>query len=134
MQLPIQRSWQDSSMRDPALAHRTLAKLKELAQRFPTTREAYAAGYHPNPSAKDHFINDKVFAVRNGFDLESPATLMYDNAGKLVGVMLSHDPRKGPPPDLGAGEWHTHGGTTGSELSLHVWFNRPIERAFGDKH
>ena len=131
MQLPEQRSWQDKSIRDPALAHRTYSKLQELQQRFPTINEAKAAGYHPNPSSPDHYINDQVFKTRNGYDLDSPATLVYGKDGKLTGVMLSHDPRKGGPPDLGAGEWHTHDGTLGSELSFHVWFNKPFAEAWG---
>lgn len=130
VQLPTQTNVNDGRVRNAALAERTLERLRFATQNLSTEAAARAAGYHPNPSAPDHWINDSVFRERNGYDLERPATLMFEN-GKLVGVMLSHDPRKGAPPDLGAGSWHTHGGTSGEEYASHVWFNKPLAKAFG---
>jgi hypothetical protein len=129
-QLPAQANVNDTRMRNPALAERTLERLKAATANLQTPEQARAAGYVPNPSAPDHYINNAIFSVRNGNDLEHPATLMYQN-GRLVGVMLSHDPRKGPTPDLGAGSWHTHSGTEGSEYAIHVWFDKPLAAAFG---
>lgn len=129
-QLPTQTNVNDGRVRNPALAERTLERLKFATRNLSTPEAARAAGYHPNPSAPDHWINDSIFKARNGYDLEKPATLMFEK-GRLVGVMLSHDPRKGAPPDLGAGSWHTHPGTEGEEYSSHVWFNKPLSTAFG---
>lgn len=129
-QLPTQANVNDGTVRNPALAERTIERLRFATQNLQTPEQARAAGYKPNPSAPDHWISDSVFAVRNGFDLEHPATVMFEN-GRLVGVMLSHDPRKGLPPDLGAGSWHTHGGTAGAEYAAHVYFNKPLSQAFG---
>lgn len=127
---PAQTNVNDGSVRNAALAERSMQRLRFATQNLSTPEQARAAGYHPNPSAPDHWINDLIFAQRNGYDLEKPATLMFDG-GKLVGVMLSHDPRKGAPPDLGAGSWHTHGGTANQEYAAHVWFNKPLQTAFG---
>jgi len=129
-QLPTQTNVNDGRVRNPALAERTLERLKFATRNLQTPEQARAAGYKPNPSSPDHWINDDVFRVRNGYDLERPATIMFEK-GRLVGVMLSHDPTKGAPPDLGAGSWHTHGGTAGREYAAHVWFNKPIGSAFG---
>lgn len=129
-QLPTQTNVNDGSVRNPALAERTLERLRFATRHLQTPEQARAAGYRPNPSAPDHWINDDIFRVRNGYDLERPATVMFEK-GRLVGVMLSHDPRKGAPPDLGAGSWHTHGGTSGQEYASHVWFNKPLASAFG---
>lgn len=128
--LPQQTNVNDGSVRDEARAQAVLQRLQAATQHLSTEEAARAAGYKPNPSSPDHWINDQVFAVRNGYDLERPATLMFEK-GKLVGVMLSHDPLKGPPPDLGAGSWHTHGGTAGREYAAHVYFGRPVGSAFG---
>ncbi len=129
-QLPQQFNVNDGSVRDQNRAQMVLQQLRMATQNLQTPEQARAAGYKPNPSAPDHWINDDVFAVRNGYDLSRPATVMFEN-GRLVGVMLSHDPRKGAPPDLGAGSWHTHGGTSGAEYASHVWFNKPLQTAFG---
>jgi len=130
IQLPTQRDINDGTIRDVGLAERSIHRLRLATRDLQTPDQAAAAGYKPNPSAPDHWINDSVFAERNGFDLDRPATVMFEN-GRIVGVMLSHDPRKGPPPDLGAGSWHTHGGTSGAEYASHIWFNRPLQKAFG---
>lgn len=119
----------DGSMRNQQLAELNLARLKDATKHIDTPEKARAAGYHPNPSAPDHWINDDVFAVRNGYDLTRPATLMFDG-NQLSGVMLSHDAAKGSPPDLGAGAWHMHPGVD-NELAAHVYFNKPISEAFG---
>jgi hypothetical protein len=129
-QLPTQTNVNDGHMRNAALAERSLERLRFATRNLDTPEKARAAGYHPNPSAPDHWINDSVFARRNGYDLEHPATLMFEGQ-KLVGVMLSHNPKQGAPPDLGAGSWHTHGGTAGEEYAAHVWFNKPLQSAFG---
>jgi hypothetical protein len=130
-QLPTQSNVNDGHMRNPALAERSLERLKAATRNLDTPAKARAAGYHPNPSAPDHWINDSIFARRNGFDLEHPATLMFEGQ-QLVGVMLSHNPSTlGPPPDLGSGSWHTHAGTEGTEYAAHVWFNKPLQSAFG---
>lgn len=129
-QLPTQTNVNDGGVRNAALAERSLERLKFATRDLQTPEQARAAGYKPNPSAPDHWIHDGIFAVRNGYDLERPATIMFEN-GRLSGVMLSHDPRKGPPPDLGAGSWHTHPGTEGEEFAAHVWFNKPLASAFG---
>lgn len=129
-QLPTQTNVHDGSVRNAALAERSLERLRFATRNLQTPEQARAAGYRPNPSAPDHWINDDIFRVRNGYDLERPATVMFEK-GRLVGVMLSHDPRKGAPPDLGAGSWHTHGGTGGEEYAAHVWFNKPLATAFG---
>lgn len=131
-QLPTQTDVNDSSVRNVALAERSLERLRYATRNLATPAQAAAAGYRPNPSAPDHWINDSVFAQRNGYDLEHPATIMFEG-NQLVGVMLSHDPRKGPPPDLGAGTWHTHGGTAGAEYAAHVLFNKPMQSAFGSE-
>ena len=128
--LVAQTNVNDGRVRDANLAEQTLARLKYATQHLQTPEQARAAGYKPNPSAPDHWINDDVFRVRNGYDLNRPATVMFES-GKLVGVMLSHDPRKGAPPDLGAGSWHTHGGTANEEYAAHIWFNKPLNKAFG---
>jgi hypothetical protein len=128
--LPQQTNVNDGRVRDETRAQATLQRLKTATAHLSTEAAARAAGYRPNPSSPDHWINDQVFRVRNGYDLERPATLMFEK-GRLVGVMLSHDPLKGPPPDLGAGSWHTHGGTASREYAAHVWFNRPVGSAFG---
>ena len=130
LQLPTQRSITDGSVRDPNRARQTLQRLEYATRNLQTPAQARAAGYRPNPSSPDHFINNDIFATRNGYDLDRPATVMYEH-GRLVGVMLSHDPRKGPPPDLGAGAWHTHGGTSGTEYAAHVYFNKPLATSFG---
>jgi hypothetical protein len=119
----------DKSVRNPAQAQRTIQRLQAATQHLQTPEQARAAGYKPNPSSPDHWINDNIFATRDGYNLERPATIMYEN-GRLVGVMLSHDPQRGAPPDLGAGTWHTHGGTAAREYAAHVWFNKPIQSAF----
>ncbi len=130
-QLPTQTNVNDGRVRNAALAERTLERLRFATRNLDTPEKARAAGYHPNPSAPDHWINDSIFATRNGFDLDRPATIMFEN-GRIVGVMLSHNQAKlGPPPDLGAGSWHTHGGTRGEEYASHVWFNKPLQTAFG---
>ena len=130
-QLPTQSNVNDTRLRNPALAERTLERLKFATRNLDTPAKARAAGYHPNPSAPDHWINDSIFSTRNGFDLEHPATLMFEG-NTLVGVMLSHNQAKyGAPPDLGSGSWHTHGGTAGEEYAAHVWFNKPLAQAFG---
>lgn len=129
-QLPTQSNVNDGSVRNAALAERSIERLKYATRNLQTPEQARAAGYHPNPSAPDHWINDSVFATRNGYDLERPATLMFEQ-NKLVGVMLSHNPKYGSPPDLGAGSWHTHGGTAGSEYAAHIWLNKPVNSAFG---
>jgi hypothetical protein len=130
VQLPGQYDVNDGRVRDASRAQQTLAALKAATANLDTPEKARAAGYHPNPSAPDHWINDNVFATRNGYDLAHPATLMFEGS-TLVGVMLSHNPQKGAPPDLGAGSWHTHGGTAGAEYAAHVWFNKPLQSAFG---
>ncbi|MCW2924587.1 MAG: hypothetical protein JWM98_1991 [Thermoleophilia bacterium] len=127
---PAQTNVNDGSVRNAALAERSLERLKFATRNISTPAQAAAAGYHPNPSAPDHWINDSIFAQRNGYDLEHPATLMFEG-NTLVGVMLSHNPSQGAPPDLGAGSWHTHGGTAGAEYAAHVWFNKPLQTAFG---
>jgi hypothetical protein len=130
-QNPGQSNGNDGRVRNPALAERTLERLKYATRNLQTEAAARAAGYHPNPSAPDHWINDSIFSTRNGYDLEHPATLMFEK-GQLVGVMLSHNQSTlGAPPDLGAGSWHTHGGTAGEEYAAHVWFNKPLNQAFG---
>lgn len=128
--LPQQFNVNDGSMRDSQRAQSVLQRLKASTAHLSTEAAARAAGYKPNPSSPDHWINDDVFAVRNGYDIDRPATLMFEG-GRLVGVMLSHDPLKGAPPDLGAGSWHTHGGTAGREYAAHVWFDKPIQQSFG---
>ncbi|MCW2962121.1 MAG: hypothetical protein JWM90_2508 [Thermoleophilia bacterium] len=130
IQNPSQSNVNDGRVRNEALAERSLQRLKAATQNIQTPAQAAAAGYKPNPSAPDHWINDNTFKTRNGYDLEQPATLMFEGQ-QLVGVMLSHDPGKGAPPDLGAGSWHTHGGTAGEEYASHVWFNKPLATAFG---
>ena len=35
----------------------------------------------------------------------------------------------GPLPDYGAGLWHRH--KAGEYGMIHIWFDRPIENAFG---
>jgi len=120
----------DGHVRDTVLAQRTIDRLRGATVNLQTPAQAAAAGYHPNPSSPDHWINDSIFAVRNGYDLERPATLMFEK-DQLVGVMLSHNPAQGTPPDLGAGSWHTHGGTAGAEYAAHVRFDRPLQSAFG---
>jgi hypothetical protein len=129
-QLPQQFNVNDGRMRDQQRAQMVLQQLRAATQHLQTPEQARAAGYKPNPSSPDHWINDDIFAVRNGYDLSRPATVMFEN-GRLVGVMLSHDPMRGAPPDLGAGSWHTHGGTAGREYAAHVWFNKPLQTAFG---
>ncbi|MCW2928465.1 MAG: hypothetical protein JWM86_2433 [Thermoleophilia bacterium] len=130
-QNPAQTNVNDGSVRNAALAERTIERLKFATRNLQTPEQARAAGYHPNPSAPDHWINDSIFKTRNGYDLDKPATLMFEN-NRLVGVMLSHNQRTlGPPPDLGAGTWHTHGGTAGEEFASHVWLNKPLQSAFG---
>lgn len=129
-QLPTQTNVNDGRVRNAALAERTLERLKFATRNLQTPEQARAAGYKPNPSAPDHWIHDGIFRERNGYDLERPATIMFEK-GRIVGVMLSHNPAKGAPPDLGAGSWHTHGGTSGAEYASHVWFNRPLQSAFG---
>ncbi|MCW2956552.1 MAG: hypothetical protein JWO69_1421 [Thermoleophilia bacterium] len=129
-QLPTQANVNDGRVRNETLAQQTLQRLKSATQGISTPAQAAAAGYKPNPSAPDHWINDSVFAARNGYDLARPATLMFEGE-QLLGVMLSHDPRQGLPPDLGAGSWHTHGGTAGAEYASHIWFNKPLQSAFG---
>lgn len=119
----------DGSMRNQQLAELSLARLREATRNLDTPEKAAAAGYKPNPSSPDHWINDQVFAVRNGYDLSRPATLMFEGR-QLTGVMLSHDPSKGSPPDLGAGAWHSHPGVA-NELAAHVYFTKPITEAFG---
>jgi hypothetical protein len=121
----------DPSVRNAQLATQSLAILKANTQNLNTPEKARAAGYHPNPSAPDHWINDDVFRTRNAYDLSRPATLMFDN-NQLVGVMLSHNPALGAPPDLGAGSWHTH--FSNDEYALHVMFNKPLDQAFGKEH
>jgi hypothetical protein len=128
--LPQQTNVNDGRVRDATRAQSTIERLQMSTRHLQTEAQARAAGYKPNPSSPDHFISDEIFAVRNGYDLERPATLMFEK-GRLVGVMLSHDPLKGPPPDLGAGSWHTHGGTASREYASHVWFNKPLQSAFG---
>jgi hypothetical protein len=128
--LPQQVNVNDGRVRDAGRAQATLQRLMAATAHLDTEQAARAAGYRPNPSSPDHWINDQVFRVRNGYDLERPATLMFEQ-GRLVGVMLSHDPLKGPPPDLGAGSWHTHGGTAGREYAAHIWFNKPLQSSFG---
>lgn len=128
--LPVQRDVNDGSVRDPQRANQVLARLRYATQHLATPEQAAAAGYKPNPSAPDHWINDNVFAARNGYDLDRPATIMFEK-GQLVGVMLSHNPSNGNPPDLGAGSWHTHAGTRDAEYASHVWFNKPLDKAFG---
>ena len=96
-QLPQQFNVNDGSVRDQNRAQMVLQQLRMATQNLQTPEQARAAGYKPNPSAPDHWINDDVFAVRNAYDLSRPATVMFEN-GRLVGVMLSHDPRKGAPP------------------------------------
>lgn len=132
LQLPQQFNVNDASVRDSARATSVIERLRMATRHLATEEAARAAGYRPNPSSPDHWINDQVFAVRNGYDLERPATLMFEK-GRLVGVMLSHDPLKGPPPDLGAGTWHTHGGTSGREYAAHIRFDRPLQSAFGSE-
>lgn len=130
-QLPTQTNVNDGRVRNPALAERTLERLRAATRNIDTPEKARAAGYTPNPSAPDHWINNSIFATRNGYDLERPASLMFEG-NKLVGVMLSHNQAKlGPPPDLGAGSWHTHAGTAGEEYASHVWLNKPLQQAFG---
>lgn len=129
-QLPQQFDVNDGRVRDLARATSVIDRLKMATRHLATEDAARAAGYRPNPSSPDHWINDQVFAVRNGYDLERPATLMFEG-GRLIGVMLSHDPLKGPPPDLGAGTWHTHGGTSGREYAAHIRFDKPVQAAFG---
>lgn len=130
LQLPRQANVNDGSVRDVGRAERTLHRLRYATQHLQTPAQARAAGYHPNPSSPDHWINDRIFATRNGYDLDRPATIMFEG-GRLVGVMLSHDPAQGAPPDLGAGSWHTHGGTSGEEYAAHVWFGKPLAQSFG---
>jgi hypothetical protein len=129
--LVAQRDVNDGRVRDPQRAAQTLAQLKQVTQAIDTPEKARAAGYHPNPAAPDHWINDDVFRTRNGYDLSRPATIMFEG-GKLVGVMLSHNPNRGAPPDLGAGAWHTH--FSNDEYAAHVWFNKPLATAFGTEH
>lgn len=123
----------DGSVRNAALAERSLSQLRAATANLTTPAAAAAAGYHPNPSAPDHWINDSIYGTRNGYDLARPATLMFEN-GALIGVMLSHDPRTGAPPDLGAGSWHTHPGTAGEEYALHIRLDKPVATAYGTEH
>lgn len=130
LQLPTQTNVNDGSVRDAALAQQTLARLKTATAGLQTKEQAAAAGYKPNPSDPTHWINDRIFADRNGYDIDRPATLMFDD-DRLSGVMLSHDPNDGNPPDLGAGSWHTHAGTRNGEYASHVMFDAPVGKAFG---
>ena len=130
LQLPTQINPTDPSVRNEQLAARSIERLKAATAHLQTEDQARAAGYHPNPSAPDHWINDQIFATRNGYDVDKPATIMFEN-DKLIGVMLSHNPNLGLPPDLGAGSWHTHGGTSGQEYALHVRLDRPVQDAYG---
>jgi hypothetical protein len=130
LSLPAQYDVNDGRIRDTQLAQKSLDYLKASTAKFATEEGARAAGYHPNPSDPTHWINDQVFKTRNAYDLDHPASLIYQN-GQLIGVMLSHNPSTGSPPDLGAGSWHTHPGVGDGEYALHVWFNKPLTSAFG---
>lgn len=122
----------DGRVRNPQRAAQTLASLKAATQNIDTPAKAAAAGYHPNPAAPDHWINDDIFRTRNGYDITRPATLMFEG-NRLTGVMLSHNPALGNPPDLGAGAWHTH--FSNDEYAAHVYLDgRALDQAFGKEH
>jgi hypothetical protein len=133
----MDRSANPHEVRDPATAQSYLDQIRyAVLSRFPTLESAVAAGYAPtsNVDGPQHYtIGGYTSPAPDGTDggatdFSRPFSLMVDH-GQIVGVMLRSE---GDTPDLGAGEWHDHGDATGDHAQLmHVWFDRPLDQAFG---
>ncbi len=108
----------------------------EVLRRFPDVDALVAAGYRPTMEG----INGPVHFTLGGYtnpdpnqpdggvsDFSRPFSVMVED-GKVTGVMLRAPEGE---VDLGAGEWHTHGEEGGGSPLMHVWFDKPLDRAFG---
>ncbi len=107
-----------------------------VLQRFPDVDALVAAGYRPTMEGIDGpvhytlggYTNPDPNAPDGGVsDFSRPFSVMVED-GRITGVMLR---APGGAVDLGAGEWHAHEGEGGNSPLMHVWFDKPLEQAFG---
>ena len=111
-------------VRDAGKAQYWLNTIKQATARFASIDAARAAGYVPNPASPDHMLNRAVNRTGNPNKLGLPATLMYDNNGRLIGAMLSANPNQ-KLPDFGAGAWHRH--PADDKVHMHIFFNKSVQ-------
>lgn len=123
-------------VRDPALARSWLDRIaRDVLLQFPTLGDAIAVGYRPTRSGGGvlHYTLagytsiDPTNPDGGVSDFRRPFSLMVDN-GRIVGVMLR---APGAPVDFGAGTWHAHEAAGDPAPLMHVWFDRPLDQAFG---
>jgi hypothetical protein len=107
-----------------------------VLNRYPDLESAIAAGYAPTRTDIDgpvHYTlggyTDPDPANPDGgtTDLSRPFSLVVED-GRIVGVMLRAPEGE---VDLGAGEWHAHAEDASGAPLMHVWFDKPLDEAFG---
>jgi hypothetical protein len=106
-----------------------------VQNRFPDVESLVAAGYTPTRTDIDGPVHYTLGGYTNNdtsldggvSDFSRPFSVVVED-GRITGVMLRAPQGE---VDFGAGTWHQHAEDAGGIPLMHVWFDKPLEEAFG---
>ena len=126
----------EHDVRDPARAQYFQETIRAQVQsRFPDVESLVAAGYTPTRTDIDGpvhytlggYTNNDLSADGGVSDFSRPFSVVVED-GRITGVMLRAPQGE---VDFGAGQWHQHAEDAGGVPLMHVWFDKPLDEAFG---